>query len=444
MKMKIRLSDEFSYKKIFRFVLPSILMMIFTSIYGVVDGFFVSNFAGEVEFASLNLIMPYVMILTGSGFMIGSGGTALVSKIYGEGDKEKANRYFTMLVFFTIILGCVLAVVGVIFVRPVAKAFGADESMLDLCVVYGSILCAATPIYMLQYVFQSFLTLAEKPRLGLVVTLIAGFSNMIFDALFIGLFNMKLVGAALATVIGEILGAVIPFIYFSRKNDSPFKFIKFKFELKPIINTLANGSSELMSNISGSVVGMLYNIQLIRMFGQNGVSAFGVLMYVQFIFVAIYVGYTVGMVPVIGYNYGSQNKKQLHSLLKKSLIIMSILGVVLSLISEFLAYPLAYIFVGKNKELLLLTTDAFHLFATSFILAGINIFVSSFFTALNNGKISALVSLTRTLIFQSSMIFILPLLFGNKSIFLANTSAEAFALILSIVCLIAYQKKYQY
>lgn len=442
--MKIKLSDHFTYSKLLRFVFPSIIMMVFTSIYGVVDGLFVSNFAGKTAFASINLVMPFVMILGGIGFMIGTGGTALVSKVLGEGKKEKANKIFTMMIIFTLLLGTLLSVIGVTSMPWVAKFLGATEEMMADCVIYGRIVTGFTVAFMLQNVFQSFLIAAEKPKLGLLATVLAGITNMALDAIFIIVFKWGVAGAAIATGLSQCVGGIFPLIYFLRKNSSLLRLTKTKLEIKPILNACGNGSSELMSNISSSVVSMIYNFQLMKYVGEDGVSAYGVLMYVQFIFVAIYIGYAIGCAPITGYHFGARNHNELKNMLRKSSFLSAVSGVVLTILAIALSSPLAKIFVGYDKELYELTRHAFRLFAYSFLLAGFNIFTSSFFTALNNGAVSAAISFMRTLIFQTSSVLILPIFLGVDGIWWAITVAEFFAFILSLIFLFAKRKKYNY
>ncbi len=442
--MKIQLSDHFTYGKLFRFTLPSIAMMVFTSIYGVVDGFFVSNFAGKTSFASINLVMPFVMILGGVGFMVGTGGTALVSKILGQRDREQANRVFSMMVWLTLLLGAVLGVLGVVFMEPVAKFLGAEADMMHDCVLYGRIVIAFTASFMLQNVFQSFLIAAEKPKLGLVTTVAAGVTNMVLDAVFVGVLHWGVAGAAVATGLSQCVGGIVPLIYFLRPNDSLLRLGPAKFAWKPIFQAVTNGASELMSNISGSLVAMLYNFHLMRLYGQDGVSAYGVLMYVQFIFVAIYVGYSIGCAPVVGFHYGAQNRDELKNMLKKSSILMSLAGVVLTGCAYFLSSPLAKIFVGYDENLFALTHHAFQVYALTFLLAGMNIFASSFFTALNNGGVSAAISFLRTLVFQCACVLILPEILGPDGIWWSNFVAEIGAFIISMAFLLGKRKKYGY
>ncbi len=441
---EIKLSDHFTYKKLIRFVIPSIVMMIFTSIYGVVDGLCVSNFVGKTPFAALNLIMPFIMVLGAFGFMLGAGGSALVAKTLGEGDKERAHRYFTMLTTLDIIAGVILAAVGIIFIEPVARLLGASEAMLPHCVLYGRIVLAGSPAFMLQNAFQSFLVTAEKPKLGLVITVMAGITNIVLDVLFVWLFDWELAGAASATVLSQCVGGFVPFLYFARDNSSLLRLRRTRLEARPLLKACANGSSELMSNISMSLVSMLYNFQLMNYAGEDGVSAYGVIMYVNFIFVSAFIGYSIGSAPIVGYHFGAGNRAELQNLLRKSTVMIGIAGLAMTALAEALAYPLTLLFVGYDKALFDLTLRGFMIFSLSFLLCGFNIYGSAFFTALNNGAVSAMISFLRTLVFQVAALFLLPLLWGSDGIFAAIIAAEIMALALTAVFLIAKRKKYGY
>ncbi len=438
--MKIQLSDHFNYKRLLRFVMPSIVMMVFTSIYGVVDGLFVSNFVGDTAFAAINLIMPLNTILGGVGFMLGSGGSALVAKILGERKKEQADRYFTMMIWVSVIVGIFLTVIGLVIMKPVSLLLGATEGMMPYCVLYGSITMGFTVSFMLQYAFQSFLIAAEKPNLGLLATVAAGVANMVLDALFIAVFKWGVAGAALATGLSQCVGAVIPLVYFLRPNTSLLKLVKTKLELKPILKACANGSSEMVSNATSAVIGILYNFQLLKYAGENGVASYGVLMYVQFVFAAIFIGYAMGSAPVISYHYGAENHAELKNLLKKSNILMFITGAAMVVAAQLLAVPLAKLFVGYNPALFDMTVRALRISTVSFIIVGFNIFASSFFTALNDGGVSAAISFLRTFIFKMAAILILPILFQLDGIWFADVTAEIFAFVISIVFLFAKRK----
>ena len=442
--MTIQLSDHFTYKKLLRFTLPSIAMMIFTSIYGVVDGFFVSNFVGKTPFAAVNFIMPFLMILGTFGFMFGTGGSALVSKTMGEGDMPKANRIFSMLTYISFGLGIVVSVLGIIFIRPIGAALGAEGAMLDDAVLYGRIILVALPFFMLQMEFQSFFVTAEKPQLGLICTLAAGFTNMVLDALFMAVFKWGVAGAAMATGLSQFIGGVLPIIYFSRKNTSLLRLTKMSYDSRALIKTCANGSSELMSNVSMSLVGMLYNVQLMKYAGENGVAAYGVLMYVSFIFIGVFIGYSIGTAPVIGYHYGAGNSAELKSLLKKSLVIIGGFSACMLVLGEVLARPLSLIFVSYEAELLELTVKGFVIFSFSFLFAGLAIFGSGFFTALNNGLVSAVISFLRTLVFQVAAIIILPLIWGTDGIWFSIVAAELMAAVVTVIFMVLLKKKYRY
>lgn len=443
--MTIQLSEHFTYKKIFRFALPSIVMMVFTSIYGVVDGTFVSNFVGKTPFAAVNLVWPFLMILGAFGFMIGTGGSALVAKTLGENKKEDANRYFTMLITLVVILGVLLTIIGLIVLRPLSSALGASGQMLEDCVTYGRTLMIFNTAFMLQSVFQSLFITAEKPRLGLIMTVAAGLTNMVLDALFIAVFKWGLVGAALASGLSQCIGGILPLIYFlSSKNDTPLKFVKTKMEGKVLLKVCANGASELMTTVSSSLVSMLYNFQLMRLAGQNGIAAYGAVMYVEFAFIAVFIGYSIGTAPIVSYHYGSENHNEVKNMLQKSFKIMSILGITMMVLAQILASPLAKVFVGYDKQLFDMTVHGFRLFSFYFILAGINIYASSFFTALNNGMISAIISFSRTLGFETLAVIILPIFLQLDGVWLAITVAEICAFVISISFLIAKREKYHY
>lgn len=442
--MNIRLSDHFSYHRLMRFVLPSITMMVVTSVYSIVDGFFVSNFVGKGAFAAVNLIMPFLMALGSFGFMIGTGGSALVAKTLGEGNEKKASQYFSMLIYVTIVVGIVLSTLGIIFIRPIASALGANDTILNDCVIYGSILLISNTAFMLQNAFQSFLVTAERPKFGLTVSIISGLLNIVLDFLLIYVFRLGLAGAAIATAVSQIIGAAVPLIYFRTNESSVLRLTRAPLDGYVLRKSCVNGSSEMLTNISTSFVSMLYNFQLMRMAGENGVAAYGVIMYVNFIFMGFYFGFSVGSSPVISYHYGAQNHKELQGLFRKSLVIISIAAVTMTALAELLAQPLSGLFVGYDAELLSMTCMAFRLYSLSFLVAGFNIFGSAFFTALNDGVLSAVISFLRTLVLQIAAILILPILLGLNGIWIALTVAEGLTLIVTVVLLITKRTKYNY
>lgn len=442
--MKIQLSEHFSYKKLLKFTFPSIVMMVFTSIYGVVDGFFVSNYAGKTQFAAVNLIMPFLMILGTIGFMFGTGGSALVSKTMGEGKKEKAQQIFSQLICASILLGVTFSVLGIVFLRPVSAALGAEGEMLDNCVLYGRIILCALTAFILQNEFQSFFVAAEKPQLGLYVTVIAGVANMVLDALFVAVFRWGIAGAALATAVSQIVGGVIPLVYFLRPNESALRLIKSRFEARVLLRACTNGSSEMMSNLSMSLVSMLYNAQLMKFAGENGVAAYGVLMYVNFVFLAIFIGIGVGSAPIVSYHYGAENHAELKSLRRKSTVIILVVSAVMFALAQLLALPLSKIFVGYDSELLAMTCRAFRFCSFLFLFAGMNIYGSAFFTALNNGLVSALISFLRTLVFQVAAVLIFPIFLELDGVWLSAVAAEILSVFVTIVFIIGLKRKYHY
>lgn len=444
--MTIQLSDHFSYGRLLRFTLPSVAMMIFTSIYGVVDGFFVSNFAGKTSFAAVNLIMPFLMMVATVGFMFGTGGTAIVSKTFGEGNSRKANNLFSLFVYVSFVLGVVIAILGILFIRPIARGFGAEGTLLDNCIIYGRIILLALPFYVLQLLFQSFFVTAEKPHLGLVVTVSAGITNMVLDATLVILFpqEYKLAGAAIATAMSQVVGGAVPLFYFFHKNSSILRLGKTTWNGMAILRACTNGSSEFMSNVSMSLVAILYNYQLLKYAGENGVAGYGVMMYASMIFSGAFIGYSIGTAPVIGYHNGAKNYAELKSILRKSLILIGCFGVLMVFAAEVCTVPLAKIFVGYDEELQALTVAGFRIFSLSFLFMGFAIFSSGFFTALNDGLTSALISFLRTLVFQIAAVLILPLIWQINGIWMSIVVAELMAVVLSAVFLKVKQKKYHY
>ena len=442
--MKIQLSDHFTYGRLLKFTFPSIVMMVFTSIYGVVDGIFVSNFAGKTPFAAINLIMPYLMLTSVLGFMVGTGGTALISMTLGMGDRKKANEIFSLLTWVCIIGGIVLTALSMVFMRPVAILLGATGQMLEDCVTYGMIVQLALTAYILQYAFQSFCVTAEKPNLSLTMMVVAGVCNILLDALFVAVFRWGLVGAAVATTIAQITGAIIPIVYFICPNSSLLRLGKCRFDGKALLCTFTNGASELMSNLSMSLVSMLYNLQLMAWAGEDGIAAYGVIMYVNFAFMSVYIGFVIGAAPLVGYNHGADNRPELKNIFRKSLILLGAFSLVMTLLAEVTSAPLSKIFVGYDPKLYEITVRGFRIYSLSFLLCGFNLFGSSLFTALNNGLISAVISFFRTLICQIAAVMLLPLVLELDGIWLSIVVAEFAALVLTVICFAKYRKRYHY
>ena len=442
--MRIQLSDHYTYGKLILFTLPSIAMMIFISIYGIVDGFFVANYVGDTPFAALNLVMPFIMLFPAVGFMIGTGGSALVAMTLGTGNRKKANELFSLLVYLLVALGSFFTIVGIAAAEPVSRLLGATDAMLPYCVLYIRICMLGLIPFMLQSLFQSFLITAERPKIGFYVTIAAGVTNMFCDWLFMGVMGMGLGSAAAATVLGLVVGGGVPLLYFALPNQSLLRLGKTHMDWRAVKQTLANGSSEFMSNISISLVSMLYNLQLMRFAGQNGVAAYGIIMYTDFVFVAIFMGYSMGITSIVGYHFGAQNRAELQSLLRKSLALIGAAGIAATLLPQFLATSIANIFTGGNAELFALTVRAIHIHTLCFLFMGFNLFGSAFFTALNDGLVSAKISFLRTLVFESLAVLAMPLLFGLNGIWASIVVAEILGLLVTTACLYFNRKKYGY
>ena len=430
--MKIQLSEHFDYKKLFKFTFPSVVMMVFISIYGVVDGFFVSNFVGKTPFAAVNFIMPFLMILGTVGFMFGTGGSAIIAKTMGEGNNKKARAIFSMLVYVSLALGIVISALGLVFIKPVAELLGAEGELLKNCVTYGRIILLSVPALIMQFEFQAFFITAEKPQLGLVMTVIAGVTNIVLDALFVAVFKWGLVGAAWATATSQLAGGIFPLIYFSFKNTSLLRLEKPIFDFAALIKTCTNGASEFVNNISMSVVGMLYNVQLIKYAGENGVAAYGVIMYVNLLFLSVFIGYSIGVAPIISYHFGAKNQSEIKSVKSKSIVIILASSVAMFLFAFLLAKPISTIFVSYDKQLFDMTVSAFKTYSLSFLFAGVAIFGSSYFTALNDGLTSAIISFLRTLVFEVAAVLVFPIVWGITGIWASIVAAEALAVLVTV------------
>lgn len=442
--MKIQLSEHFPYGKLIRFTFPSVIMMIFISIYGVVDGVFVSNFIGKTAFAAVNLIMPVCMLLGAVGFMVGTGGSALVARLLGEGECRRANEVFSMLIYLSAAIGVLLSIIGIVLMRPIAAALGAEGQMLEDCVLYGRVLLTGTTAFVLQNEFQSFLIAAEKPQFGLSITVAAGVTNMVLDAVFVAIFRWGLFGAAAATVLSQTVGGMIPLVFFLRGGNSPLRLCKAHFDGRALLKTCSNGASEMMTNLSMSLVNILYNFQLMRFAGENGVAAYGVIMYVNFVFVSAFLGYSIGCAPIISFHYGAQNHAELQNLFRKSLSIIAVFAVVMAMSGAVLAGPLSRIFVGYDLQLFELTRRGLSVYSLAFLLMGFNIFGSAFFTALNDGVVSAGISFLRTLLFQVAAVLLLPLIWELDGIWFSIVAAEGAALVITGVLFVKMRSKYHY
>lgn len=440
----IKLSDHFTYKKLLRFTVPSIVMMICTSMYGVIDGIFVSNYIGKMSLAAINFIMPVLYIFAMFGYMFGAGGSALVSKTLGEGNRKRANGLFSLFVYISIIFGVFMTVSGYFFMRPLVQWFGAEGELLEQSLIYGHIFLLALTAWILMYVFQLFFITAEKPKLGLMVTIASGVTNIVLDALFIVVFEWGIAGAAAASAIGQLVGGVVPIVYFARENSSILCLTKPVIDFKAILQGFANGSSELVSGMSASFGSILYNVQLLKYAGENGVAAYGVLMYISMIVTSIFNGYSSGIVPVIGYHYGACNHDELKSLLKKSVIVVGLFSTSIFTLSELLAYPIAKVYVGYDEELMRITTQGFFVYSFAFLFMGMAVFASSFFTALNNGTVSAMVAFLRTLVFETTAIILLPIVFGVDGIWGSIVLAELMAAVVGAGFIYRMRRRYCY
>lgn len=439
--MQFRLSGHFTYRRLLRFVISPILMMICTSIYGVIDGFFVSNFIGKTAFAAVNLMMPVYLVAVAIGFMIGEGGNAIISKTLGEGNRILANQYFSLLVYVSSFIGLLLSIGGWLFIPQIAAGLGAHGELSRYCITYGRIILASQCFYVLQNVFQSFFIASGKPDLSLKVAIAAGLTNALLDLIFIVVLQWGIVGAAWATALGQMAGSLIPLFYFMHRNSSFLRLTSTPLYPKILLKTFTNGSSDMVSVLSGSVVSIIYNYQLMAFAGENGLAAYGAMMYVNFIFMSIFLGYASGSAPLISFQHGAKNYPELHNLFKKSLILVSAAGIIITLIAEISAYPILKMFVGYDQELLLMSVHGFRIYSVAFLFMGLNIWGTAFFTALNNGLISAAISFLRTFGFELAAILLLPRWLGIDGVWSAIFTAE-FCSVLVTACFIIKKRSY--
>ena len=439
-----QIQEHFTYKRLLKYVFPSIVMMVFTSIYGVIDGLFLSNFAGKTAFAAVNFILPFLMVFGGIGFMFGTGGSAYIAKTLGEGERTKANQTFSSLMIVSLLTGIVLSIIGYISIRPVAMALGAEGQLLENSIIYGNIYLLGVPASVIQYEFQNLYVTAGKPKLGLYSTIASGVTNIVLDAVFVAGFSWGLIGAAFATILSQWLSAIFPIIYFSRKNSSLLKFVKAKFDWNALLKICTNGFSELLNNISMTIVSLIYNAQLLKYAGTDGIAAYGVLMYINFLFMSIFIGYTVGVSPCISFHYGAQNHREIKSLLIKSYVILGACSLLMFTSSELMAKPISRLFVGYDKGLFDMTLRGFFLFSFGYLFSGFALFGSSFFTALNNGPVSAFISFMRTIVFELTLVFLLPVFWDIDGIWLSVVIAELLAAFLGIFFVIIKRRTYHY
>ena len=442
--MSIQLSDHFTYRKLAAFVLPTIAMMVLTSVYTMVDALFISHYAGEIALAAVNFVFPVIMLLGGLGFMFGTGGTALVAKTFGQGDGTQARRYFTQITLLAALIGCAMATLGILFLPEVCLLLGGTQDVIPDAVLYGRIMLGFLPCCILQCSFQALLVAAEKPKMAFWLSVAGGVTNIALDLLFVVVFDWGLAGAAWATGLSQAVAGLVPVLYFSRPNDSLLRFVRTGLDVRPMLQACSNGASELVTGVSASFVGMLYNYQLLQYYGENGVAAYGVVMYVAFLFGSIIFGYDMGSNPLFAYNHGAENHAELRNLFRKSLVLITGGGGLLCVAALGLSYPMAYLFVGYNAELTALAQYAFCVFAVYFALHGYNIFASGLFTAMNNGFISALIAFSRTFLFQAAAVLLLPLLFGAGGIWWSAAAAEVLALFISVFLVLRYRKRYGY
>lgn len=443
---RIKLSDHFTYIRLLRFTMPTILMLLSASLYGVVDGLFIANCAGKTAFAAVNLIWPFPMLLGAIGYMFGAGGCALVSKTMGEGYYERARSYFTMLTITAVACGFLFASIGIFFIDDIANMLGAKSGMIHVnCVVYGRYIMAAMPLFILQCMFQPYMIAAEKPKWGLAIIFVAGCVNVLLDYYFLYNKNMGVAGAGLATMISQAVGAVLPMFLFVGKKHSKLYFVS-KIKIEPLVlaKTCANGASEFIVNASMPFVNLLYVYALWKVAGEDGVGAYGVIMYVNIVFFSFYNGLAMGSSPIISFHYGAHQMYEVRNVKRIVFCLLSISGLLLFVVAELTSPMIAGLFSKGDEVFGDIIERSFSLYALSFLFAPYNIYASAFFTALNNGKVSAAISFSRILFFQVGALLTLPIWFGIDGFWMALPIAEVLCLGLSIFLYLKFKPLYNY
>lgn len=438
------ISERLNLPRLFLACVPMILMMISISIYSVVDGFFVSNFAGKIQFAAVNLIYPFIMVVGSLGFMMGTGGTALVAKKMGEGKTEEAKKLFFNCFVVTVALGVVFSSIFVFLLPKIAEGLGADEAMLPYCVDYGRILILGITFFNLQNMFQPFFAASGRPGLGFAITIGAGVANIVFDAIFVAGAGWGCVGAAWGTVIGQVVGGFLPVIYYFAKNKSALRLVPAKMQWGAIFKMGANGLSEFVSQIAVSVLSMIMNVLLMKHYQENGVSAYGIICYVWLIFAATFIGLCMGISPRISYVYGEKNKPELRRLTQRALALFIFAGLFEFIMAEALTVPLSYAYAGYDEGLRQLTCHASFIYSIIYLALGINMFGSSFFTALNNGLVSALLSFARLMLFEAVSVYLCSLFWQGDGIWWGVVIGEALGFVMNFLVIFIHGKRYGY
>ena len=419
-------------------------MMLFTSMYGVVDGLYLSHFSGKEAFAAITLIIPLPLLIGAWAYMIGAGGSAVIAKAIASDRQKDANEYFSFLVLISVLGSILLAGIGEIFLEPCAKLLGANDEMLPFCMTYGRILIAAVPLYVLQNVFQSFLTVAEHPKIGLAINLVSAFLNMALNFVFIRITNEVVTAVALATVVSQFVGGITPFVFFVRSKSTTLRFGRPHMPMSLLGPVFANGVSEFVSEIFHPLASVMYNYKLMELTGLNGVAAYGVLMNVGFLFGSVFLGFAVGSAPLFTYKYEREDHDELHSLFIKSTISVVLMGFLLYGVACMIEGPFAAEFFGGDELLITMTEEAFALHSLSYMVMGLAVFASAFFTAIHDSRVSFLISFLRTLLFEVLAILLLPMLFDLNGVWAASLTSEVLTLLVTVGLLISKKEKYQY
>ena len=437
------LDQKWSAGSLLRFAFPTIVMMIFMGLYTIVDTIFVAQFVNTDALSSINIVCPIINITVGLGTMIATGGNAIVSRKMGAGENQEAKEDFTLLILTGAVIGFLILLGGTIWIDKIVYALGASDLLFPYCKDYLMVLFLFIPANILQTLFSNLFVTAGKPTLGLALAVLAGIANIVFDYVFIVLLQMGIKGAAIGTGIGYMIPSIIGTVFFLMKR-SELHFCKPNMDASVLLKSCSNGVSELVSQCSAAVTTFLFNVTMMKLLGEDGVAAITVLIYSQFLLTTLYIGFSMGTAPVVSYNYGSGNVKQLKKTVRICFSFIAGISIFVFLFSLLGGESIAKVFAENNRNVFEITKNGFSIFSFSFLFSGCNIFSSALFTALSNGKASATISFLRTFGFITVSLLVLPRFLEVTGVWLAVPFAELFTLMLTVYLLCRHRKQYNY
>ena len=436
------LSRAYTLSGLVRFALPSMVMMVFLSVYTIVDGIFISNFVGTLALGAVNIIFPLISLEMGLGIMLATGSNAIIARRLGEGDAALARQNFSLVVLVAVVCGLMVEGLALLFLPQIIDLLGASAAQYPYCRDYPRAMLLFAPALFLQVGFQSYFVTAGRPKLGLLVMVGAGLVNIGLDYLLIP--RLGVAGAGLATGLGYMVPAMAGLCFFARPRGGDLYLVRPSLERGLLWRACLNGSSEMVSNMANAVSTFLFNIMFMRCYGEDGVAAITMALYFQFVFAAVYFGYSGGVAPIISYKFGNGDTAGLRQVVRDSFRFILGISLLNFTVAILVSAPALLLFAGGNREVASIAQEGFPLFAVSFLFAGVGIFASNMFTALSDGVTSALISFMRTLLFLALAILLLPLVFKEAGLWAAISVAEGMGALVALVCLVLRRPQYQY